>query len=123
MEEIWLPDFLLSRPLGGAALWECLAARLPWSAGRAEFLIEFGGIWKEEPSRTVALRWREETAAPYSWGVAEQTITELAACALRATEKTQQLLKNAFGWSGYVIVVGFHSRRVLLSAHNFGEQA
>ncbi|MGC4045244.1 MAG: hypothetical protein QM758_15740 [Armatimonas sp.] len=82
MEEIWLPDHLLALPLGSATLWECLAARLPWSQGSEEYTIEFGGNWNEEPPVPICLRWDSQTTCPYPWGVPEQTITELAACGL-----------------------------------------
>jgi hypothetical protein len=82
MEVIWLPDFLLALPLGSTTLWACLAARLPWREGQAEYVIEFGGIWREEPSVSIRLVWDSTQPIPYPWAVPEHTITELAACAV-----------------------------------------
>jgi hypothetical protein len=82
MEEIWLPEDLLAQPLGSVSLWECLAARLPWETGEAEFQVVFEGIWRHEQSRTLRLRWDSEQPRYLPEGVPERTVTELAACGL-----------------------------------------
>lgn len=63
-------------------LWSCLADRLPWATGEAEFQIEFAGEWSGEPAETLTLSWDAATARFGSAGVPEKTITELAGCAI-----------------------------------------
>nr|WP_309689296.1 hypothetical protein [Armatimonas sp.] len=79
---IWLPDFLNTQPLGSAALWSCLAERLPWSTGGTEFQVEFAGAWREEATQVLRLAWDNQATYPHARGVPERTVTELGACAL-----------------------------------------
>ena len=88
---IWLPDFLNAQPLGSTALWSCLAERLPWSTGGAEFQVEFAGAWQEEPTQVLRLEWDAQAAFPHARGVPERTVTELAACALAVLVCAQYL--------------------------------
>ena len=172
MDDIWLPDFLNAQPLGSAVLWSCLAEQLPWQAGEAKFTIEFKGIWSDEPTRPLRLRWDAGVLRLSPGGAPNRTVTELAACAValilsttllqapaqtvaevgerfdywlrgdegwyglevsgtqsverselqqRYREKRRQLLSNTQGLNGYVVIVGFATRQIIVSGHNFGE--